>query len=162
MPLISREGSVRPQESSRAARRPLATSSPASTAATSFGMSSGRFWRSPSIVTTMSPRARTRPACIAGCWPKFRLKRTARTRGSAACSRSSVGKRAVDRAVVDVHDLERPPEAVERDDSSAVELVERADLVVQRDNDRQLGRRLGVVGRSVCGSVSVLDIGGGA
>ena len=37
----------------------------------------------------MSPRARASPACIAGCCPKLRLKRTARTRSSAACSRSS-------------------------------------------------------------------------
>src|SRR5207244_2946930 len=51
-------------------------------------MSSGAFWRSPSIVTTTSPRARTRPACIAGCWPKFRLKRTARTRASNSRRRS--------------------------------------------------------------------------
>jgi len=43
MPLIRREGSGRPHESFRAARRPLATSNPLSTAATSFGMSSGRF-----------------------------------------------------------------------------------------------------------------------
>ncbi len=89
IPLISRDGSVRPHESFRAARRPLATSAPASTAATSFGMSSGSFWRSPSIVTTIPPRARASPACIAGCWPKLRLKRTARTRGSAACTRST-------------------------------------------------------------------------
>ena len=51
MPLISRDGSVRPHESRRATRRPLATSTPASTAASSLGMSSGWFWRSPSIVT---------------------------------------------------------------------------------------------------------------
>ena len=43
IPLTSREGSVRPQESLRAARRPLATSYPSSIAATSLGMSSGRF-----------------------------------------------------------------------------------------------------------------------
>ena len=47
-------------------------------------MSSGSFWRSPSIVTITSPRARRKPACIAGCWPKLRLKRTPRTRGSAS------------------------------------------------------------------------------
>ena len=63
----------------RGGRSPRRT--PPSTASTSRGMSSGAFWRSPSIVTTMSPRARARPACIAGCWPKFRLNRTARTRG---------------------------------------------------------------------------------
>src|SRR6266545_7944680 len=45
-------------------------------------MSSGWFCRSPSIVTRISPRARVKPACIAGCCPKLRVKRTARTRGS--------------------------------------------------------------------------------
>ena len=92
MPLISFEGSVRPQESSRPTRRPLATSAPPSTAAIRRGRSSGTFWRSASIVTTTSPRARTSPACIAGCWPKFRLKRTARTRGSAATRRSTTAQ----------------------------------------------------------------------
>src|SRR4051812_40336831 len=89
MPLITRDGAVRPMLSARPTRRPLATSLPASTAATSFGISSGGFWRSPSIVTTMSPRARLSPACIAGCWPALRRKRTPRTRASAACCRST-------------------------------------------------------------------------
>ena len=90
---MSRDGSVRPHESWRAARRPLATSYPASTASTSRGTSSGGFCRSPSIVTTIPPRARESPACIAGCWPTLRLSRTARTcgsrRGSARASRTS-------------------------------------------------------------------------
>src|SRR5688500_5791554 len=92
MPLIRREGSVRPHESARPKRRPLATSAPPSTAATSFGMSSGEFCKSASIVTTTSPRARTSPACMAGCWPKFRLNRTARTCPSPACRRSSTAQ----------------------------------------------------------------------
>src|SRR5581483_1693774 len=92
MPLIRREGSVRPHESRRAARRPDATSAPPSTAATSFGRSSGGFWRSPSIVTTIDPRARASPACIAGCWPKLRLRRTPRIRASSSCSRSTTAK----------------------------------------------------------------------
>ena len=81
----SRRGSI---ASCRATRRPLATSAPASTAATSRGMSAGWFCRSPSMVTTMRPRARAMPACMAGCWPKLRLNETTRTRGSAACRRS--------------------------------------------------------------------------
>ena len=55
-------------------------------------MSSGAFWRSPSIVTIAPPRARDEPACIAGCWPKFRFSRTARTRGSASWSARSRAK----------------------------------------------------------------------
>jgi hypothetical protein len=84
MLLIIRDGSVRPHESARPRRRPLATSAPASTAATSRGRSEGTFWRSASIVMMTSPRARASPACMAGCWPKLRLKRTARTFGSAS------------------------------------------------------------------------------
>ena len=49
----------------------------------------GGFWRSPSMVTTTPPRARERPACMAGCWPEFRLRRTARTCASSAWIRSS-------------------------------------------------------------------------
>src|SRR6187551_181826 len=90
IPLMSFEGSVRPQESSRPLRRPDATSAPFATAPISFGRSDGWFCRSPSIVTTISPRALTRPACMAGCWPKLRLKRTALTRGSPVCRRSTV------------------------------------------------------------------------
>jgi hypothetical protein len=44
------------------------------------------------MVTIASPRARTRPACIAGCWPKLRFSRTARTRPSRSCRRSSAAK----------------------------------------------------------------------
>src|SRR3954447_3126720 len=92
IPLMSFEGTVRPQESSRPLRRPDATSAPFATAPISFGRSEGWFWRSPSMVTTMSPRARTSPACIAGCWPKLRLKRTALTRASRSWSRSIVAQ----------------------------------------------------------------------
>ena len=87
-PLISRLGTVRLAESCRATRRPEATST-RSSAASSFGMSSGSFCRSPSIVTIRAPSARASPACIAGCWPKLRLKRTTRTRGSRSCSARS-------------------------------------------------------------------------
>ncbi len=73
----------------RATRLPLATSAPASIAATSRGRSDGWFCRSPSIVTTIGPRARAMPACMAGCWPKFRLNDTTRTRWSRSCSRVS-------------------------------------------------------------------------
>src|SRR5215212_883525 len=122
MPLITRDGNARPSGSLRTRRRPLATSLPASTASTSRGMSSGSFCRSPSIVTISSPRARERPACIAGCWPKLRLKRITRTRGSlswAARSFSYV-----------------PP--VERGDEPAMQLVDCTLLVQHRDHDRDV------------------------
>src|SRR4051794_7272160 len=82
---------MRPGESRRAVRRPEATSARVRTSS-SFGISSGSFCRSPSIVTIRSPRARESPACIAGCWPKLRLKRITRTRGSASCSARSFSK----------------------------------------------------------------------
>ena len=56
--------------------------------------------------------------------------------------RSSIGERPVRRAVVDVDDLERAAEALERGDRAAVELLERAHLVVERDDDGELGGRL--------------------
>ena len=101
-------------------------------------MSSGWFWRSPSIVTTISPRARERPACMAGCWPKLRLKRTAWTRGSAACSRSTAANVPSRRAVVDEDQLERLP--VERRYGAPVELLDRAFLVQERHDDGEEGR----------------------
>src|SRR3954466_2807569 len=88
-PLMKRDGTRRRKNPScRTTRRPLATSAPAWIAATSLGMSLGWVWRSPSIVTTIRPRARAMPACMAGCCPKLRLKETTRTRGSRSCSSS--------------------------------------------------------------------------
>jgi hypothetical protein len=58
-------------------------------------------------------------------------------------------ERAVGRAVVDVEDLVRAPERLERRREALLELVERRDLVVQRHDDRELGppgRLLGVLG----------------
>ena len=52
------------------------------------------------------------------------------------------GERPVGRAVVDVDDLERAAEALERCDRAAVELLERAHFVVERDDDGELGGRL--------------------
>ena len=104
-------------------------------------MSSGAFWRSPSIVTTISPRARARPACIAGCWPKLRLKRTARTRGSAACRRSSVGerrRRSSRRRRRSARTAGRP---LERRDRAPVELVDASPPRCRRDDDRDAAAR---------------------
>ena len=53
-------------------------------ARSSCGISSGGSWRSQSITTIQRPRLSARPAVIAACWPKFRLSRIARTRGSRA------------------------------------------------------------------------------
>ena len=55
-------------------------------------ITSGGSWRSASIITVASPRARSRPAVIAAWWPKLRERVTTRTRSSAAAiSRSSRG-----------------------------------------------------------------------
>src|SRR5688500_5437196 len=45
-------------------------------------MSAGSFCRSPSAVTTKRPRAAAKPAAKAAVWPKLRVKRMTRTRGS--------------------------------------------------------------------------------
>ena len=118
---------------------------PRPTASTSAGTSSGGFWRSPSMVTTIPPRARERPACIAGCCPEFRLRRTARTcarprgcaRGQRTSHRSSRRRRRGSR-----RPAERPSVAVE----ALLELVERRDLVEERHDDGQLGREARVHG----------------
>ena len=103
-------------------------------------MSSGWFCRSPSIVTTISPRARARPACIAGCWPKLRLKRTACTRGSAACSRSTAAHvPSVDPSSTRISSNALPPRSIERRYGAPVELLDRAFLVQERDDDGEIG-----------------------
>ena len=52
------------------------------------------------------------------------------------------GECSVRGAVVDIDDLERTAEALERGDRPAVELLERLDLVVERDDDGELGGRV--------------------
>ena len=80
--------------------------SPARASRSERGMSAGSFCRSPSSVTTTSPRAWSKPAASAAVWPKLRRKRITRTRGSrapqlAACARRLPSRR----AVVDEEDL---------------------------------------------------------
>src|SRR5262245_37970190 len=67
-------------------------SAPPSSAATSAGMSRGSFWRSPSEVTMIAPRAAANPAENAAVWPKLRRNRITRRRGSAACSAARIAK----------------------------------------------------------------------
>src|SRR4051795_1101831 len=52
------------------------------------GMTSGGSWRSPSSITTASPRAWSSPAVSAGWWPKLRESETIFTRGSSAAAAS--------------------------------------------------------------------------
>ena len=143
MRLITSEGSRRSSIASRrVTRRPLATSAPASTAATSRGMSAGWFWRSPSIVTTMSPRARAMPACMAGCWPKLRLNETTRTRGSASCRRSRIANvPSVEPSSMKISSAGMPAASSVVDDA----VVERLDggLLVQHRHDHRHVRRRG-------------------
>ncbi len=42
-------------------------------------MSAGSFWRSPSIGTRISPRARSRAAESAAVWPQLRRRKATRT-----------------------------------------------------------------------------------
>ena len=51
-------------------------------------------------------------------------------------------KRSVGGTVIDVDDLERTPELLERCDRAAVQLLERRDLVVERHDDGELGHRV--------------------
>ena len=67
-------------------------SCPRSSISIIFGMSRGSFWRSPSEVTMMRPRAWSNPAANAAVWPKLRRKRMTRRCGSIACSRARIWK----------------------------------------------------------------------
>ena len=126
MPLISRDGSVRPHESRRAARRPLATSAPASTAADELRDVLGRVLEVAvhrhDDVAARADEAGVHRRMLAEVAPEAD---GADARRRAACRRSSSAKRAVGRAVVDEDQLEGPAELLERRDRAPVQLVER-------------------------------------
>src|SRR5262249_1120132 len=68
---------------------PETRSNPSSSLASSRGISAGSSWRSPSIVTTVSPRAWSKPARRAVALPKLRRRRTTRTLSVLECRRVS-------------------------------------------------------------------------
>src|SRR2546423_10588745 len=69
--------------------QPETRSKPSSSLASSRGISAGSSCRSPSIVTTVSPRAWSKPATSAAALPKFRRSRTTRRFSAALCRRVS-------------------------------------------------------------------------
>ena len=113
-------------------------------------MSSGSFCRSPSDVTTTSPRERSKPAEKAAVWPKLRRRTTARTRGSSASSASSFSRvPSVLPSSTSTSSNERP--VGRRARQLAVQVLEVHDLVVERDDDRDPGARFSVhAGPSIC------------
>ena len=68
------------------------TSWPLSSSAISRGISSGGFCRSASRVTMMFPDEASKPAKIAECWPKFRLKSTTAISGCFSRASSSASR----------------------------------------------------------------------
>ena len=72
--------------------QPLTRSVPLSSSASSFGMSAGSSWPSPSMVTIVAPEACSKPAASAADLPKLRRSRTPRIwgRSTASSSTSSV------------------------------------------------------------------------
>ena len=88
-----------------------------------------------------SPRAWSKPAAIAAVWPKFRRSWTSEP-PVARGERGELRVGAVAAAVVDDDDLVRAPELVERVDELASSGSTFVLLVVDRDDDRQLGRRV--------------------
>ena len=86
---------------------------------------------------SISPRASRNPACRAAAFPKLRRRWTTTTFGSSSWSRESTRDAAVGRAVVDEDDLERLVAWLERGRDLAVELLERALLVEQRERRRR-------------------------
>jgi hypothetical protein len=74
-----REAARRKNVSCRFCRTVPTTSFPASIAATTFGISSGGFWRSASSVMTYSPSVAVKAAKIAMCCPAFRTSSTTLT-----------------------------------------------------------------------------------
>ena len=110
--LNTRLGKTLCQGSWRTFFQPLTTSSPPLTAARKRGISSGSSCRSASSVRTTPPRAWRNPAGSAAALPKFRRKRSPRTRGSAAGQFADRLPRAVRAAVVDEDDFAPQPGSV--------------------------------------------------
>ncbi len=108
-------------------------------------MSSGSFWRSPSIVTTTSARACSIPAAIAGCWPKLRLSSTTRKRASRVCAaRSRAREPSVEPSSTSTTS-QGLPHAVSATDSRSHQLVDVAGLVEDRHDDAHVGPRFAFV-----------------
>src|SRR5256885_4082530 len=85
--LKRRESRRRASGSRRRVFQPVTRSNPSSSFASRRGISAGSSCRSPSIVTTVSPRAWSKPATSAAALPKFRRSRTTRTLSAALCRR---------------------------------------------------------------------------
>ena len=138
MPLIRREGSVRPQESRRALRRPLATSYAALDGGEQAGDVLGRVLEV-AVHRHDDLAARPREPRVHGrVLAEVPLEPDGAHAGVAGVQALELGERPVRRPVVDEDQLVRPAERVERRDRAAVELVQRADLVEERDDDREL------------------------
>ena len=104
-------------------------------------MSAGSFCRSPSEVTTTSPRAWSKPAEKAAVWPKLRRRQDHADRGVGLLELEERLAGAVGGAVVHEQDLvgtARGPEGLAQ---LPVQVVEVQDLVQEGDDDRDLGTR---------------------
>ena len=143
IPLISRDGSVRPHESSRAARRPLATSEPASTAAIEPRDVLGRVLEVAvhrhDDLAAGAREARVHRRVLAEVpLEADDANPFVAPRGAPRALEAAVG-----RAVVDEDQLERVARRLERRARAPVELVQRPGLVQQRHDhgDTRVGRR---------------------
>ena len=138
--MISREGSVRPHESCRAVRRPLATSAPASTAATSRGMSSGLVLQV-AVHRHDDLAARAHEAGVhRGMLAEVALEADGAHPRIVRMDPLELGEGGVGRAVVDEDELVGARPAVERRERPTVELGQSRRLVEERDDDREVGR----------------------
>ena len=132
---MSLDGRVRPQASSRPRRLPLATSLPASTAATSLGRSAGEFWRSAVHRDDDVPSSPHQPGVHGRMLTEVPLE------PDTADVRIGIVEPLHDRpgpirgAVVDQDHLVGAPDALERGDGLAVDLLERRFLVVDGDDE---------------------------
>ena len=158
-----REKTRRRKGSLRRVFQPDTRSKPSSSLARSCGISAGSSWRSASIVTMISPRASRKPAWSAAALPKFRRSRTTTTFACSSWSRGEDRDAAVGRAVVDEDDLERLVPRLERGRDLGVELLERALLVEQGNDDRDHDSEgIGVSGRRLqrgCATTTTSGVG---
>ena len=140
VPLKMRERTRRLAGSRRSTFQPTTTSRPSSILAMKAGRSAGSSWRSASMVMTISPRARWKPAERAMALPKFLRRRTPCDARVLAWSARDHRPGVVGAAVVDEDESRRRAPAVEALADALRQLGEALALVEAGDHDRDVRR----------------------
>src|SRR6266545_3533532 len=141
--LKMRERMRRESGSRRRVFHPDTRSKPSSSFARSLGISAGSSCRSPSIVTTVSPRAWSKPAINAAALPKFRRSRTTRTLSLALCRSATLRSSSCTGTTTEITAARLPRRYAGREMAELLSLAEAQGRVLERVS-RLESERVGV------------------